>query len=82
MKLIEDWKRAHHFGSVQVAGVGSFLGYLAAGLVASGAATQWVGLVPMWAVFLFGGIICNLIILARILQRKSKSSEQPLDEQP
>lgn len=75
MKLIDDWKRAHHFGSVQVAGAGAFFGYLAAGLIASGAAAQWVGLIPIWAVFALGALICTLIIAARVLQRTPKDDD-------
>ena len=75
MKLIDNWKRAHHFGSVQIAGAGAFLGYLAAGLIASGAAAQWVGLVPVWAVFALGALICTLIIAARVLQRTPKDDD-------
>ncbi|MGA0588106.1 hypothetical protein ACO2Q2_13395 [Dyella sp. KRB-257] len=75
MKLIDDWKQAHKFGSVQIAGSGALLGYLAAGLIASGAAAQWVGLIPMWAVFGLGAFICTLVVLARILQRSPKHDE-------
>lgn len=76
MKLIDDWKQAHHFGSVQIAGVGAFLGYLAAGLIASGAAAQWVGLIPIWAVFALGALICTLIIAARVLMRTPKGDDE------
>lgn len=75
MKLIDDWKQAHKFGSVQIAGAGALLGYLAAGLIASGAAAQWVGIIPIWAVFGLGALICTLVVVARVLQRGSKHDD-------
>jgi hypothetical protein len=69
MKLIDDWKQAHHFGSVQMAGTGALIGALAAGLMASGMIVPWLGLIPEWAVFAGGAVICVLTVLARILQR-------------
>lgn len=66
MKLIPEWKQAHKMRSVQVAGSGAFAGAVAAGLCASGAAAQWVGLIPTWAVFAGGAVICALVVLARL----------------
>lgn len=75
MRLIDDWKQAHKFGSVQIAGAGALLGYLAAGLIASGAAAQWVGIIPIWAVFGLGALICTLVVVARVLQRTPKHDD-------
>jgi asparagine N-glycosylation enzyme membrane subunit Stt3 len=66
MKLVSDWKQAHQWASVRIASGGALLGAVAAGLAASGAASQWVGLLPVWAVFGLGALICLLIIAARL----------------
>lgn len=69
MKPVDNWRRALHLGSVQVAGTGAILGALAAGLMASGAAVPWLGLLPTWAVFAGGALICALTVAARLFMR-------------
>ncbi|MGS1128461.1 DUF7940 domain-containing protein [Rhodanobacter sp. UC4437_H4] len=70
MKLIEEWRQAWRLRSVQVAGGGAIAGALAAGLAASGAIVPWLGLLPVWAVFAGGALICALTVWARITQQK------------
>ena len=64
--IIDEWKKAHKFTSVQVAGSGAIAGALAAGLAASGTIVPWLGLIPQWAVFAGGAVICVLTIIARL----------------
>lgn len=66
MKLIADWRKATKLRSVQVAGGGAIAGAVAAGLAASGAIVPWLGLIPDWAVFAGGAVICALVIIARL----------------
>lgn len=69
MKLIADWRKATKMHSVQVAGTGAIAGAVAAGLAASGAIVPWLGLIPTWAVFAGGAIICGLVIVARLVDQ-------------
>ena len=62
------WRESIHFESVQVAGFGAIAGALAAGVAASGAIVPWLGLIPNWAVFAGGAVICALTIAARMLK--------------
>lgn len=68
-KPIPDWHKAHKLRSVQVAGAGAIAGAVAAGLAASGAIVPWLGLIPNWAVFAGGALICALVIVARLVQQ-------------
>lgn len=77
MKLIDDWHKSWRLRSVQVSGTGAILGAIAAGLIASGAAVPWLGLIPTWAVFAGGALICALTVLGR-LQRQ----DLPADSRP
>lgn len=70
MKLVDDWRQAHKLRSVQVAGTGALAGAVAAGLAASGAAAAWIGVIPTWAVFAGGSLICLLTIAARLEKQK------------
>lgn len=63
-----SWREGIHFESVQVAGTGAIAGALAAGVAASGAVVPWLGLVPNWAVFAGGAVICALTVVARLLK--------------
>ena len=69
MKRVDDWKQALGFGSVQVSGAGALAGAVAAGLMASGAVVPWLGLIPKWAIFAGGSLICTLTIIARLFRR-------------
>ncbi len=66
MKMIQNWRSAHKMRSVQVAGVGAIAGAVGAGLAASGAIVPWLGLIPNWAVFAGGAVICALTVLGRL----------------
>lgn len=66
MKIDPNWRKAPKMRSVQVAGAGALAGAVAAGLGASGAIVPWLGLIPTWAVFAGGAIICVLVIVARL----------------
>ena len=65
-KLVPEAKQAHKLWSVRVAGTGALAGALAAGLAASGAIVPWLGMIPNWAVFAGGAVICVLTIIARL----------------
>ncbi len=66
MKLIPDWKQSWKYHSVKV---GTIAGALAIGIAASGGVTSWVGLIPNWAVFLLGGIVCFFIVFSRLVKQ-------------
>jgi len=70
MKLIDEWRDAWRLRSVQIAGGGAIAGALAAGLMASGAIVPWLGLIPTWAVFAGGALICAFTVWARITQQR------------
>lgn len=62
--LVDDWKRNHKKRSVQVAGIGTLAGALGAGLSAAGGIVPWLGLLPTWAIWLGGSLICALTVAA------------------
>ena len=70
MRLIDDWRGAGRKRSVQVSGFGAIAGALASGIAASGMIVPWLALVPVWAVFAGGSIICALTVLAVITVQK------------
>lgn len=65
-KLVPEANQAHKLWSIQVAGTGAIAGAVAAGLAASGAIVPWLGMIPNWAVFAGGAVICVLTIIARL----------------
>ncbi|MEO9079613.1 MAG: hypothetical protein ABI268_09910 [Rhodanobacter sp.] len=69
MELIEHWRKAWQLRSVQVAGVG---GALALGLAASSTVVPWLGLLPVWAVFAGGAVVCALTVWARLAKQKPR----------
>lgn len=72
MKLIPDWKKAHHLGSVQIGSSGFLLMSLGAGLSLSASAAQWIGVIPNWAIFLMASAICAATVIGRIFMRDAK----------
>ena len=66
MNYIDDWRKAWKLRSVQVAGMG---GALAAGLALSSTVVPWLGLLPVWAVFAGGAVICGLTVWARLVKQ-------------
>ena len=72
MRLVEDWRNAWKWASVQIAGAGALLGALGAGLAASTSAAQLMDYVPRWAVFGGGALICGLVVAGRMLKREPK----------
>lgn len=68
--FIPDLGTAHKLRSVQVAGVGAIAGALAAGIAASGAIIPWLSMLPDWAVFLGGSLICALTVVARLWRQR------------
>lgn len=69
-RLIPEVRQAHKLRSVQVAGFGAIAGAVAAGLAASGAIVPWLELLPVWAVFAGGSLICALTVFARLWRQK------------
>lgn len=69
MKLVEDWRSAWKWASVQIAGLGALFGALGAGLAASMSAAQLHEFMPTWAVWAGGALICVCVMLGRLLIR-------------
>jgi hypothetical protein len=69
VKLIEDWRKGWQLRSVQVAGIG---GALALGLAASSAVVPWLSLLPVWAVFSGGAVVCALTVWARLAKQRAR----------
>lgn len=69
MKLIDDWREAHRFGSVQVAALGALLGGI--GAVLSGVADiwPWMHVMPRWLIWTGGALICACIVAVRLFVR-------------
>lgn len=66
MRLVDDWRKAHHFGSVQIAAVGALLGGI--GAILSGVADilPWMHVMPRWMIWAGGSLVCILIGIARL----------------
>lgn len=71
MQLIDRWPEAWKFHSVKIASVGTAAGAVAAGLSASGFIVPWLGLIPRWAIFAGGAVICALTVVARVSKQKN-----------
>lgn len=79
-KLIDDWRKAHHFGSVQVAlvgAVGALLGGVGSLLSGIGdiapwlhVASEWIDTIPRWVVWFGAMAFCCGFIIARIFRKK------------
>lgn len=72
MKLVDDWRCAYKWASVQIAGAGALFGALGAGLAASMSAAQLATFMPTWAVWAGGALICVFVMLGRLLMRGHK----------
>jgi len=67
MKMVDNWKQAWRWGSVQIAGSGAILGALGAGLAASTSAASLAKVFPPWAVWAGGALICACTVAGRLL---------------
>lgn len=67
-KAIAELKRAHRKGPVQIATAGAILGAIGAGLAASTSAASLVNVVPAWAVWAGGALICACVTTASIIR--------------
>ena len=70
MKLVHDWRRAWRWRSVRIAGSGAILGALGAGLAASTSAAALAKILPLWAVWAGGALICALTVAGRLTQER------------
>ncbi len=73
MKLVDDWREAKKWGSMQLGAAGTLLFALGSGLTASGSAVAWINVIPRWAVFALASVICAAIMAARILHKEPRS---------
>lgn len=74
--LVSDWREAHRWASVWIAGSAATLfGAVGAALALSSSAAQWASVLPSWAVFLIAAAIFLSVIVGRLYsQNKLKNT--------
>ena len=68
MKLIDDWRRAHTFYSVQLAALIAFFGFLQATIL-----PMWSAQLSSTAYATFNSVVATALFLARLIQQGPES---------
>lgn len=68
--LSPDYKTIHRRWSARIS-LGGAIGGLASSLALSGGAASWAGVIPLWAVFGLGGVICLASLIATYIKQRS-----------
>lgn len=82
LRLVRNWRHAHHWWSVRFAGAGAILGAMGAGLVAGFGV--YGALQPFWPLLIswIGGmLVCLVVIAGRVIeQRPCVPEHRQIDE--
>lgn len=73
--LSDDHKTIHRRWSARISAGGALGGIGGALALASGAA-PWAGILPLWLVFLLGGIICACSLIATYIKQKNLHDDE------
>lgn len=71
-KIIPNAKEVHHRWSFQISTFGAGLGALGAGLAAGTSAANMAPILPEWAVWAGGALICACVSVAMYIKQKPK----------
>lgn len=74
MKLARDYKTVHRRWSYRISGGGAIGGFASA-LALAGGAASWASVIPLWAVFALGGLICAASLIATYIKQKNLSGD-------
>jgi hypothetical protein len=69
MKRADDYKTIHRRWSTRIS-IGGALGGFSSALALAGGAAQWAGIIPLWAVFALGGLICAASVAATYIKQE------------
>jgi hypothetical protein len=68
MKLAPNYKTIHRRWSFRIT-AGGALGAFASALALAGGAAAWASIIPLWAVFVLGGVICLSSMIATYIKQ-------------
>lgn len=67
--LNPDYRTIHRRWSARISFAGAMGGFASA-LALAGGAASWSGVIPMWAVFALGGLICLSSLIATYIKQR------------
>jgi hypothetical protein len=67
--LTPDYRYIHKRWSARIS-FGGAIGGFASALALAGGAASWSGVIPMWAVFALGGLICLSSLIATYIKQR------------
>jgi hypothetical protein len=70
IRLADDYKTIHRRWSARIT-FGGAIGAFASALALSGGAASWAGVIPLWAVFVMGGVICVGSLVATYIRQEN-----------
>jgi hypothetical protein len=73
--LNPDCRTIHRRWSARISAGGALGGFASALALASGAA-PWAGIIPLWLVFLLGGVICASSLIATYVKQKNLHDDE------
>lgn len=65
----KGYKKIHRRWSARIS-LGGAIGGIGSALALAGGAAPWAGIIPLWAVFGLGGLICAASLLATYIKQK------------
>jgi hypothetical protein len=66
--LASDYKTVHRRWSYRIS-AGGAIGGFASALALAGGAAAWANVIPLWAVFTLGGVICAASLVATYIKQ-------------